>query len=93
MMSIEELDKRLKNLELAVIQMSKNSVTVTSRADAGYNKVLQVDNNTSNIQTNSEDIVNTQEGLTETYEETTTSITQLEEALAEAYEIIVSKEQ
>lgn len=92
MMSIEELDKRLKNLELAVIQMSKNSVTVTSRADAGYNKVLQVDNNTSNIQTNSEDIVKTQEGLTETYEETTTSITQLEEALVEAYEIIVSKE-
>ena len=92
MMSIEELDKRLKNLEQAVIQMSKNSVTVTSRADAGYNKVLQVDNNTSNIQTNSEDIVKTQEGLTETYEETTTSITQLEEALAEAYEIIVSKE-
>ena len=91
-MSIEELDKRLKNLELAVIQMSKNSVTVTSRADAGYNKVLQVDNNTSNIQTNSDDIVKTQEGLTETYEETTTSITQLEEALAEAYEIIVSKE-
>ena len=92
-MSIEELDKRLKNLELAVIQMSKNSVTVTSRADAGYNKVLQVDNNTSNIQTNSEDIVKTQEGLAETYEETTTSITQLEEALAEAYEIIVPQEQ
>lgn len=93
MTSIEELDKRLKNLERAFLQMSTNSVTVTSRADAGYNKVLQVDNNTSNIQTNSEDIVKTQEGLTETYEETTTSITQLEEALAEAYEIIVSKEQ
>lgn len=92
MASLEELDKRLKNLERAFIQMSKNSVTVTSRADAGYNKVLQVDNNTSNIQTNSEDIVKTQEGLTETYEETNTSITQLEEALAEAYEIIVSKE-
>ena len=93
MTSIEELDKRLKNLERAFLQMSTNSVTVTNRADAGYNKVLQVDNNTSNIQTNSEDIVKTQEGLTETYEETTTSITQLEEALAEAYEIIVSKEQ
>lgn len=89
MTSIEELDKRLKNLERAVIQMSKNLVAITSRSDAGYNKVPQVDNNTSGIQTNSEDIVNTQEGLTETYEETTTSITQLEEALAEAYEIIV----
>ena len=92
MTSIEELDKRLKNLERAFLQMSTNSVTVTNRADAGYNKVQQVDNNTSNIQTNSDDIVKTQEGLTETYEETTTSITQLEEALAEAYEIIVSKE-
>lgn len=92
MASLEELDKRLKNLERAFIQMSKNLVTVTSRADDGYNKVHQVDDNTSNIYTNSEDIVKTQEGLTETYEETTTSITQLEEALAEAYEIIVSKE-
>ena len=92
MTSIEELDKRLKNLERAFLQMSTNSVTVTNRADAGYNKVQQVDDNTSDIQTNSEDIVKTQEGLTETYEETTTSITQLEEALAEAYEIIVSKE-
>ena len=92
MMSLEELDKRLKNLELAFLQMSNNSVSVTSRADAGYNKVHQVDNNTSNIHTNSEDIVKTQEGLTETYEETTTSITQLEEALAEAYEIIVPQE-
>ena len=92
MASLEELDKRLKNLEQAVIQMSKNSVTLTSRADAGYNKVLQVDNNTSNIQMNSDDIVKTQEGLTETYEETTTSITQLEEALAEAYEIIIHQE-
>lgn len=89
MTSIEELDKRLKNLERAFLQMSTNSVTVTNRADAGYNKVLQVDNNTSNIQTNSEDIVKTQEGLAETYEETNTSITQLEEALVEAYEIIV----
>ena len=92
MTSIEELDKRLKNLERAFLQMSTNSVTVTNRADAGYNKVQQVDNNTSNIQTNSEDIIKTQKGLTETYEETNTSITQLEEALAEAYEIIVPQE-
>ena len=92
MMSIEELDKRLKNLELAFLQMSNNSVAVTSRADAGYNKVHQVDNNTSGIQTNSVDIVTTQEGLAETYEETNTSITQLEEALVEVYEIIVPQE-
>ena len=52
----------------------------------------QVDNNTSDIQTNSKDIVTTQEGLAETYEETNTSITQLEEALVEVYEIIVPKE-
>lgn len=52
----------------------------------------QVDNNTSGIQTNSEDIVTTQEGLAETYEETNTSITQLEEALVEVYETIIPKE-
>ena len=92
MASLEELNKRLKNLELAFLQMSTNSVTVTNRADAGYNKVQQVDDNTSNIHTNSEDIVKTQEGLTETYEETTTSITQLEEALVEVYEVIVPQE-
>ena len=52
----------------------------------------QVDNNTSGIQTNSVDIITTQEGLAETYEETNTSITQLEEALVEVYEIIIPKE-
>lgn len=53
----------------------------------------QVDNNTSGIQMNSNDIITTQEGLAETYEETNTSITQLEEALVEVYEIIVPQEQ
>ena len=60
MVSIEDLDKRLKNLERAVLQMSKNAVPVTSKTDTAYNKVPQVDNNTSDIQTNSEDIVATQ---------------------------------
>lgn len=89
MVSIEDLDKRLKNLERAVLQMSKNAVPVTSKTDTAYNKVPQVDNNTSGIQMNGKDIVDTQEGLAETYEETTTSITQLEEALTEVYEMIV----
>ena len=92
MTTIEELDNRLKNLERAVLQMSKNAVPVTSKTDTAYSKGPQVDNNTSGIQTNSEDIVMTQEGLAETYEETNTSITQLEEALVEVYEIIVPKE-
>ena len=92
MVSIEDLDNRLRNLERAVLQMSKNAVPVTSKTDTAYNKVPQVDDNTSGIQTNSEDIVTTQEGLAETYEETNTSITQLEEALVEVYEIIVPKE-
>lgn len=93
MTSITDLDKRLKNLERAVLQMSKNTVPITSKSDTAYNKVPQVDSNTSDIQTNSEDIVETQEGLAETYEETTTSILQLEEALAEVYEIIVPPEE
>ena len=89
MTTIEDLDKRLKNLERAVLQMSKNAVPVTSKTDTAYNKVPQVDDNTSGIQTNSEDIVMTQEGLAETYEETNTSITQLEEALVEVYETVI----
>ena len=89
MVSIEDLDKHLKNLERAVLQMSKNAVPVTSKTDTAYNKVPQVDNNTSGIQMNGKDIVDTLEGLAETYEETTTSITQLEEALTEVYEMIV----
>ena len=92
MTTIEDLDNRLKNLERAVLQMSKNAVPVTSKTDTAYNKVPQVDNNTSGIQTNSVDIVTTQEGLAETYEETNISITQLEEALVEVYEIIVPQE-
>ena len=52
----------------------------------------QVDNNASSIQMNSNDIITTQEGLAETYEETNTSITQLEEALVEVYEIIVPQQ-
>ena len=92
MVSIEDLENRLKNLERAVLQMSKNAVPVTSKTDTPYNKVPQVDNNTSGIQMNSEDIITTQEGLAETYEETNTSITQLEEALVEVYEIIIPKE-
>lgn len=89
MTTIEDLDKRLKNLERAVLQMSRNAVPVTSKTDTAYNKVPQVDDNTSGIQINSEDIVTTQEGLAETYEGTNASITQLEEALAEVYEMIV----
>ena len=89
MTTIEDLDRRLNNLERAVLQMSKNVVPVTSKTDTAYNKVPQVDNNTSGIQMNGKDIVDTQEGLAETYEETTTSITQIEEALAEVYEMIV----
>lgn len=92
MTTIEDLDKRLKNLERAVLQMSKNAVPVTSKTDTAYNKVPQVDDNTSGIQINSEDIVATQEGLAETYEGTNKSITQLEEALVEVYEIIIPKE-
>ena len=92
MTTIEDLDKRLRNLERAVLQMSKNAVPVTSKTDTAYNKVPQVDNNTSGIQTNSVDIVTTQEGLAETYEETNKSITQLEAAIVEGYEIVIPKE-
>ena len=91
--TIEDLEERLNTFEQSLIQMGINQTPVVNKSDTAYYKVPQVDSNTSNIQTNSKDIVETQEGLAETYEETTTSITQLEEALAEVYEIIVPPEE
>ncbi len=86
--TIEELEERLNTFEQSLIQMGINQTPVVDKSDTAYNKVPQVDTNTSGIQTNSENILSTQEGLAETYEETNTSITQLEEALAEVYEMI-----
>ena len=92
MSTLQQLEARLNNLERAFLQSQRNQVPITGKTDTAYGKVPQVDTNTFGIATNSEDIVSTQIGLAETYEETTTSITQLEEALTEVYEMIIPPE-
>lgn len=86
---LENLEIQMQNLQQSIRQMSRNGVSNTARTDTAYGKVPQVDTNTTDIQTNADDIIVTQEGLAETYEETTTAITQCEEAIAEVYEIVI----
>ena len=91
--SIEErvydLECMFKIFSTAFLQSQTNLVPVTAKADASSLKIPQVDSNTQGVQTNSEDILVTQEGLAETYEEMNTSIIEVEEALAEVYEMII----
>ena len=87
--SLNDVIERLDNLEQSFRQSQINNVPVTQKADEASGKVPQVDANTSGIQSNSEDILVTQEGLAETYEEMNTSIIEVEEALAEVYEMII----
>lgn len=89
---IIKLNKKIDSLNKAFLQSSKNQVSVTDKTDQSYNKIPQVDTNTEGIATNTEDIVDTQIGLAETYEETFTSITNVESALAEVYEMLIPPE-
>ena len=50
---IKELKRQLANLERAVLQAAKNQVPVTGRTDDAYNKIPQVDENTSGVSENS----------------------------------------
>ena len=79
---IIDLKRLMSQLQTAFIQMSKNQVPVTGRTDMAYSKVPQVN-------TNTEDILTTQEGLAQTYEDTQTNATDIlatQEGLAETYE-------
>lgn len=93
MSDIQTVEERLDALQESFIQTQKNQVPVTGRADTAYGKVPQVDENTAGITTNAEDILITQEGVAESYEETSNAITEVEEALAEIYEMIVPSEE
>ena len=70
----------------------QNGVNITQNSDKVAVLEPEVTNLKEEVSINTSDIITTQEGLAETYEETNTSITQLEEALVEVYEIIVPKE-
>ena len=93
MATIEQVAEQLRMLQAAYIQSQKNQVPITGKTDTAYNKVPQVDENTRGVASNAEDILVTQEGVAESYEETTTAITEVEEALAEIYEMIVPPEE
>ena len=89
---ILEIKTRLVNLERAFLMSQQNGVNITQNSDKVAVLEPEVTNIKEEVSINTSDIVDTQEGLAETYEETTTSITQLEEALVEVYEIIVPQE-
>ena len=89
---ILEIKTRLVNLERAFLMSQQNGVNITQNSDKVAVLEPEVTNIKEEVSINTSDIVTTQEGLAETYEETNTSITQLEEALVEVYEIIVPKE-
>lgn len=90
---ILEIKTRLVNLERAFLMSQQNGVNITQNSDKVAVLEPEVTNLKEEVSINTSDIVTTQEGLAETYEETNTSITQLEEALVEVYEIIVPQEQ
>ena len=89
---ILEIKTRLVNLERAFLMSQQNGVNITQNSDKVAVLEPEVTNLKEEVSINTSDIVTTQEGLAETYEETNTSITQLEEAIVEVYEIIVPKE-
>ena len=86
---ILEIKTRLVNLERAFLMSQQNGVNITQNSDKVAVLEPEVTNLKEEVSINTSDIVATQEGLAETYEGTNTSITQLEEALAEVYEMIV----
>ena len=89
---ILEINTRLANLERAFLTSQQNGVNITQNSDKVAVLEPEVTNLKEEVSINTSDIVDTQEGLAETYEETNTSITQLEEALVEVYEIVIPKE-
>ena len=85
------LEQKVDNLNRAFYQMTQNFRNNTADTDESHAKIPQIDDNTTNIESNSEDIITTQEGLAETYEEMNSSILEVEEALAEVYEMIIGE--
>ena len=92
MTTIQDLAERLDSLQQSYEQSQRNQVPITAKTDAAYGKIPQIDTNTQGVATNANDILVTQEGVAESYEETSTAITEVEEALAEIYEMIVPAE-
>ena len=89
---ILEIKTRLVNLERAFLMSQQNGVNITQNSDKVAVLEPEVTNLKEEVSINTSDIVTTQERLGDTDEETNTSITKLEEAIVEVYEIIVPQE-
>ena len=86
---ILDLRKQIELLNKSLSQMTKNNYTPYNQASMAAHKIPQVDTNTSNIATNASDILTTQEGLAQTYEDTQTNASDIlttQEGLAQTYE-------
>lgn len=86
---ILDLKKQMADMQQSFIQMSKNNYNPYNQASMAAHKIPQVDANTTDIATNADDILTTQEGLAQTYEVTQTNaedILATQEGLAETYE-------
>jgi hypothetical protein len=49
MTTIQDLEERLNSFEQTLIQMARNNVPITEKADRASNKIPQVDENTNGV--------------------------------------------
>jgi hypothetical protein len=90
-------ESKLKTLEQAFLVSQQRNIDNTYRSEAAKNKIDStvpvVNQHTEEIADNTNDILETQIGLAESYEETNSGILRCEEALAEIYEMIMPPEE
>ena len=93
-MTINEIETRLINLENAFIQSQKNIVTTVEKADKTVSLEQRTSVNENNIVTNTSDISDNRQGLTETFEATLTNTDDVainRQAIEELYEMITAE--
>ena len=93
-MTNKELEIRLINLENAFIQSQKNIVTTVEKADKTVSLEQRTSVNENNIVTNTSDISDNREGLTETFEATlvnTDDVAINRQAIEELFEMITAE--
>ena len=93
-MTINEIETRLINLENAFIQSQKNIVTTVEKADKTVSLEQSTSVNENNIVTNTSDISDNRQGLTETFESTLTNADDVainRQAIEELFEMITAE--
>lgn len=86
---INELKRQLERLQNAFLQMSKNQVPVTEKADNASNKIPQVDENTSGVGENSAGLLD----VAELSDENSTAIEDLAELIDDLEQRVEALEQ